>query len=657
MRKVGSYFWGMRWEAVCIGDAPKPKLAHQWQAELPPRPSKRTVYLVRQPPKRAYPALIYDPARAASQPERYYDPETLSPLQLGLGWYWYKLRRRRLCDLRAKLLQCSLMIHYAAFDESGQVVDYNPLLAEAVQRLVGVSLRRGLPYSDIVRPENLEAFRADFLGAKAGKVIHTQRQVGPRVAEVLMLPLSYQGRRYVGYQAVDVTLYQGLAQSLYERQKLVEAVSEKLQEGIFSINKQGEIIYTNFLAEQFLGLSVGETLPFLRELASEEGLLEWRKRLFRWQLVGQTEANRIYLIADVTRVYQAQQEMLLLRRAWEEGDVGLFVLRAVEGRWMVVYANPAVRQWFPGPLEAMWEAVQAHMKAAERRRLPSILASEEGINCLLTASYYKRGWSHLRLRLKPVLLAPDLGPVGEGFTAILSGRLWLGILQDETRLYQAARRERRIELRQNQLILQAQEQERQRLAEELHDHVGALLSTLRMQMETFWMELPKSYQGTAAGLLARLDEAIRAVRLTSHQLMPPLMEHLGLVATLEALVRRFNAVSTQIRFSFEASGSEHPLPLSRKLHVYRIIQELLVNATRHSGATEGGVRVHFGRKLVIEVWDNGRGYSPQQLVREGIGLQNIGARVRLLGATWQDLSEPNQGARHQFIIPLTRKRA
>ncbi len=648
----------MRWQAVCVGEAPRPKLPHEWQAVIPDRPGLRTIYLMSQPPKQRYPVLIYDPARAVHQPERYYDPETLHPLQLCLAWYVYLLHKSRICRLRSKFLQGSPMIHYAAFDEHGRLVDYNPLLAEGVSQLVGIQPRKGLPYDRIVRPENLEAFTADLLHAKEGRTVHTQRQVGPRVGEIVMLPLSYRGRRYVGYQAVDVTLYQGLAQSFYDRQRLMELVTEKLQEGIFSVNKNGELIYANLLAEQLLGLSIGDTPPFLQHLAGEEGLLGWRGRLLRWHLTSETEAGRIYLLADVTQVYQAQQESLLLRRAWEEGDVGLFVLREVQGRWTVAYANPAVQQWFPRPLEELWDTVCAHMRVSDQKRIPAILAEEGGADYLLSASYYKWGWSHLRLRLKPVTLSPDLQTsMGLEEVSILSGRLWLGIVQDETRLYQAARRERRIELRQNRLVLQAQEQERQRLAEELHDYVGALLSTLRMQMEAFRAELPESSQSTVTGLLARLDEVIRTVRLTSHQLMPPLMEHFGLAATLEALIRRFNAVSAQIRFHFEASGPEPALSLSKKLHIYRIVQELLVNTVRHAGATEAGVRMHFGRKLMVEVWDNGKGYSPQQLVKDGIGLRNIQVRVRLLGATWQDLSEPNQGTHHRFVIPLAKKRA
>jgi len=258
--------------------------------------------------------------------------------------------------------------------------------------------------------------------------------------------------------------------------------------------------------------------------------------------------------------------------------------------------------------------------------------------------------------LYPFSLAPLEVYPPQSMPPVWSGQLWIVIVQDETVLYQAARRRLLLEARQTRLILQAQEQERQRLAEALHDQVGGLLSFIRMSLSTLLPEAPLSFQEKLQTLLQHVDEVIRSVRLTSHLLMPPLVEHFSLQSVVEGLVRRFDQAIPTMRFSLSVHGEEPSLSTQQKLSIYRIVQELLTNALKHSQATNVQLCLRFkARRLTIEVRDNGRGYNPRHLPEAGIGLQTISARLKLLKATYQDRSEPGKGSHFILEVPIRRQ--
>lgn len=169
-------------------------------------------------------------------------------------------------------------------------------------------------------------------------------------------------------------------------------------------------------------------------------------------------------------------------------------------------------------------------------------------------------------------------------------------------------------------IISAQETERQRLAADLHDDVGATLASLR------------GYLNTNSAAQTILDKVINDIRTVSHNLMPVEFHDLGLTDALEEVARRLGATSG-IRFCFLMSGTRVSLPPAHELIIYRLIQELMHNVVRHSQATVAFVQlVYHHTHLNITVEDNGKGFDNVHAhTKSGIGLKNVSLRAKWVG--------------------------
>lgn len=176
----------------------------------------------------------------------------------------------------------------------------------------------------------------------------------------------------------------------------------------------------------------------------------------------------------------------------------------------------------------------------------------------------------------------------------------------------------------------SREKERHRIAESLHDEIGALLTTSKLHLGQI---KPSSAQNTVEervqSSLDIISETIQSVRQISHDLKPPVLESLGLVAAIRSLIGK---VAGEVTVSCD--GPEGlTIPPDESLGCYRIIQELLQNALKHAQATE----IHFdirqsGRSLIIDYRDNGVGFDIARLNGKdaGLGLRNIESRLNLM---------------------------
>ncbi|GAB3909228.1 sensor histidine kinase [Larkinella knui] len=186
-------------------------------------------------------------------------------------------------------------------------------------------------------------------------------------------------------------------------------------------------------------------------------------------------------------------------------------------------------------------------------------------------------------------------------------------------------RRQRIELKK---VLQAQEEERQRLAADLHDDLGATLAAIKGTLEII--------HPPTDGLvkpITMMEKAIRDLRHISHNLMPPEFAKLGLSEIIQETVRRAEEGSA-LEFEFITFGQERRLDNQTELTIYRIAVELMQNAIRHSKASRITVQLIFYPQYVtLLVEDNGRGYMvSEEESQSGIGLRNIRSRVAYLGS-------------------------
>lgn len=191
-------------------------------------------------------------------------------------------------------------------------------------------------------------------------------------------------------------------------------------------------------------------------------------------------------------------------------------------------------------------------------------------------------------------------------------------------------------------VFQATEEERQRIAKDLHDGVGQQLSGIKLGLS----ELAQSIEGepsTKAQKIATVaDQAAHDVRSISHQMMPRALNELGLVAALDDMLNKSLGLS-KIRYEFEHFKLEGKR-FSKQVEIglYRIGQELVNNIIKHSGAEQVVFQLFENKKnIIMIVEDNGRGFDVQTK-KDGIGLQNISSRINTINGevNW----EPSPGA-------------
>ena len=201
-------------------------------------------------------------------------------------------------------------------------------------------------------------------------------------------------------------------------------------------------------------------------------------------------------------------------------------------------------------------------------------------------------------------------------------------------------------------LLQGQTIERKRVASELHDNVGSLLSAVRVSLLTLNSEkLPNHDQKVYAQIQEMVENACREVRLISHNLLPEELEKYGLEVALEKMVERLN-FSTPIEFTLNTKGlKEHYLDRKTAFHLYSICLELINNILKHSEATDAAMT--FRKKddsLELFVRDNGKGL---QNYMKGKGLTSVEERVEAMNGMLNIESERGEGTRTHISVPIT----
>ncbi len=204
-----------------------------------------------------------------------------------------------------------------------------------------------------------------------------------------------------------------------------------------------------------------------------------------------------------------------------------------------------------------------------------------------------------------------------------------------------------------QTLVTAQEEERTRIAQDLHDSLGASLATLRMQVHHTFGDSGYTHPPQTATLLSLLDNVSAEVRRISHNMMPQALIRMGLPAALEDLANTIQ-LSQNLEVSFQNIDYSEPLLQDKEISLYRIAQELCTNALRHSMAKHLLIQLsrHNGSATLV-VEDDGQGFDTSSSEGKGIGLQNIRSRVAWLGGGMEIISGPGEGVSVTVQIPVT----
>jgi signal transduction histidine kinase len=208
------------------------------------------------------------------------------------------------------------------------------------------------------------------------------------------------------------------------------------------------------------------------------------------------------------------------------------------------------------------------------------------------------------------------------------------------------------------LLFSAQEQERQRIAREIHDDINQRLAILRMDLDEIAEKVPspgcEAVKLEIAAATGQVDELAQDLRELSHRLHPQTLDDLGLEKAMRDLCETF-----QRRHSLKAQLSVCNIPEETKpstaLALYRIAQEALHNVVKHSQADSVSIALVGGTaSLEFSIRDNGKGFEAGAPRRgTGLGLITMAQRAKLAGGQFEIQSYPNRGTRIRVSVPLT----
>lgn len=179
-------------------------------------------------------------------------------------------------------------------------------------------------------------------------------------------------------------------------------------------------------------------------------------------------------------------------------------------------------------------------------------------------------------------------------------------------------------------VFETQETERKRLAEDLHDSVGQVLSAIKLNLHRLDKinehESPKNLLADTRQLT---DECIQEIRNIIHNVLPPVLTDFGLIDALQALCDKL-AQNTDIKITFIKNLADERFPSEIELTLYRMAQELFGNAVKHSGASAIQLLLtREGTALEMSFSDNGKGFDMDN-VKHGFGLKNLQSRAQLI---------------------------
>jgi len=213
-------------------------------------------------------------------------------------------------------------------------------------------------------------------------------------------------------------------------------------------------------------------------------------------------------------------------------------------------------------------------------------------------------------------------------------------------------------------IIKAQEEERQRVARDIHDGPAQMMSNVVLKAEICERLIdadPDKARMELQNLKKIMRDSLQDVRKIIYNLRPMSLDDLGLVPTLQRYVLTFQE-ETGISVSFITKGSQPELKPVISLTVFRIVQEALNNVVKHAKANTVVMQLEFlDESLRLFVYDDGVGFDTVRLnernedVSSGFGLVSMRERIELLGGDMRISSEPGKGTRLNIIIPFTRE--
>lgn len=208
------------------------------------------------------------------------------------------------------------------------------------------------------------------------------------------------------------------------------------------------------------------------------------------------------------------------------------------------------------------------------------------------------------------------------------------------------------------LILEGQEEERKRIAMDIHDGIGQMLTSLKYQIESIDLSQDAKARQKISEVDQLIKEIIKEVRKVTFNLKPTVLGDYGLQAGLNVFIQEIGKL-TGIDLQYRTSGSIGRLPQKIENNIFRIIQEAINNAIKYSGADRITVSLkQVENELMITVKDEGKGFDPKLAearssnLESGRGFFNMYERTEYVNGSLEIQSEPGQGTTVRLTVPV-----
>ena len=202
-------------------------------------------------------------------------------------------------------------------------------------------------------------------------------------------------------------------------------------------------------------------------------------------------------------------------------------------------------------------------------------------------------------------------------------------------------------------VLRTEERSRANFSRELHDGLGPLLSSAKMSLSALSkVDLSERDRQTLRNTSAVIDEAIRSLREISNNLSPHALNNFGLMRGIKNFVERTQAIHpTTIRFTTNMNNERFDSNI--EVILYRVTCELINNSLKHAACDQIDIELTLvNERIVLEYYDNGRGFSPRDMESVGMGLSNIKSRISSLNGTFTLNSSPGAGMHARASVSI-----
>ncbi len=204
-------------------------------------------------------------------------------------------------------------------------------------------------------------------------------------------------------------------------------------------------------------------------------------------------------------------------------------------------------------------------------------------------------------------------------------------------------------------VIAAEESERKRLARELHDGLGPLMSGIRMSVSALEQQVKDEKQKEIAGNANKLiQEALKSVKDISTNLSPHMLENFGLEQALKNFINKINA-SGDLTAILNTDFKETSLAGKAETILYRVICEMLTNTLKHARAKRAWINIHQTENaILVDYQDNGQGFNVEDVIqnKQGMGISNIYSRIASLNGSVDIKASTENGTNVKIYIPL-----